>query len=503
MTNSATALTLPLLPEMSLAAVSAQEAPKADKYLNFLFITVDDMDASMPGFMGNRANITPNLDKLARASHRFVSTRSAVPICQPSREAMMTGMVPHRSGGTGFTPINGDIPTFTTILQDHGYFTAGIHKIQHMQPPGRFPWDFQRGGKDGNPLTWDDRNPVLIADHVEEAMAEARVKSKPFFINCNIVDPHRPFYGSPEAIKQDNGQTGSYKIPREIGPEEVMVPPYLEDLPEIRVELAQYYNSVQRMDIAIGNILAKLRRSPEAANTLILFSSDHGMPFPFAKSTCYNSGTLTPVLLSWPNMDDPKAFGALTSNIDLVPTVLDILGIDVPAGVDGKSWLPIIKGNTPEIREYNFTYVNTQYDGTNYPMRAIQDSRYIMIFSPWSDGATVMRRMDSMAGLTFKALAAAAPNNVAISARVKQYTQGVPLALYDLERDPGQRLNIIDRSDMHDRTNAMKKNLLDHMRETNDPQLKNFEIVLGNGRPVVRQNPKRYQHYDWIERPVV
>ncbi|GGC16480.1 heparan N-sulfatase [Novosphingobium endophyticum] len=502
MATSATALALPLLSEVAAAAGSDREAPTPARRLNFLFITADDMDASMPGFMGNRANITPNLDKLAQTSHRFVSTRSAVPICQPSREAMMTGMIPHRTGGIGFTPINGDVPTFTTILQDHGYFTAGIHKIQHMQPPGRFPWDFLRSGKDGNPLTWDDRNPVLIADHVEEAIAAARAQGKPFFINCNITDPHRPFYGSPEAIKQDNGQTGPYKIPREIGPEEVTVPPFLEDLPEVRVELAQYYNSVQRMDIAVGNILEKLSKSPEAANTLILFSSDHGMPFPFAKSTCLDSGTHTPVLIAWPEMGKAKSFDALTSNLDILPTVLDVLGIDTPDGVDGKSWLPIINGRTDSIRDYNFTYVATMYDGTNYPMRAIQDHRYLMMFSPWSDGNFSRGVIDSMHGLTFDAMVAAARDNPALSNRIKEYTHGVPLALYDLEQDAGQRINIIERQDMQVRVNEMKQGLLKHMRETKDPQLKNFELFLTGKAPVVAQRPKRYQHYDWIERRV-
>lgn len=505
--NSAAAMSLPGLTTKVAAAPSQkvsrpQQTDKTPKRFNFLFITADDMDWSMPGFMGNSVIITPNLDALAKRSHRFTSNRTVVPICQPAREAMMTGMLPHHSGGTGFTPINNDTPTFTTILQDQGYFTAGIHKLQHMQPPGCFPWDFQRGGMNGNPLTWDDRNPVLIADVVEEAMGAARTAGKPFYINCNITDPHRPFYGSPEAAKQDHNQTGDYKIPHEIKPEDVTIPPHLEDLPDVRIELAQYWNSVQRLDIAIGNILERLSKSPEADNTLIVFSSDHGMPFPFAKSTCYDSGTRVPVVMCWPGMSAPNSYDALTMNIDLLPTVLDILSVEIPSSVDGKSWMPLIDGSVNAFHEYSFTYMNTGYDGLSYPMRAIQDHRYLMIFSPWSDGHFALKKIDSMAGLTFKATARAGRSNRRIAARAHQYIFGTLLALYDLKTDPGERVNIVDRPDMRDRVSVMKRALLENMRSTNDPELSNFELYLRHVQPIVLQRPRRHQHYNWVEGPV-
>jgi N-sulfoglucosamine sulfohydrolase len=501
-TVAAAATALPLLAETAVAADLEPKEPKQANGWNFLLITADDMDGSMPGFMGNPVKITPNLDALAQGSHRFVATRTAAPICQPSREALMTGVIPHRSGGIGFTAIDSEIPTFTTVLQDHGYFTAGINKIQHMQPPGRFTWDWEAGGTNGDPLTWDDRNPVLMADRVEEAMSAARAQNKPFFISCNITDPHRPFYGSPEAAAQDDNQTGPYRIPHEILPEQVVIPPHLEDLPDIRKELAQYYNSVQRLDIAVGNVLAKLNASPEKDNTLVLFVSDHGMPFPFAKSTCYSSGTHTPALIKWPGMSAPRTFDALTSNIDILPTVLDLLGIDTPAGVDGTSWLPMINGKVTSIRDYTFTYMNTEYNGTNYAMRGIQDHRYLMIFTPWSDGKFTLKYTDSVTGLTYKALVAAAASDPTVAQRVKQYAYGIPLALYDLQKDPGQRVNIIDQPDMRARSVEMKRMLLEHMRETSDPQLKNFETFLRGGKPVVKQNERRYQHYGIVEVPV-
>lgn len=153
--------------------------------MNLLFITVDDMDASIPGFMGNRAGLTPNLDRLAARSHAFVRNRTVAPICMPARQAFMTGLVPHRSGGTGFIPIREGTPTLTTLLQAEGYFAAAIHKIDHMQPYSCFPWDYMQQGK--------DRHVLIQALGARVAIEEARAQNRPFFVQCNINDPHRPF----------------------------------------------------------------------------------------------------------------------------------------------------------------------------------------------------------------------------------------------------------------------------------------------------------------------
>ena len=194
----------------------------------------------------------------------------------------MSGLVPHRSGGSGFTPLRDGTPTLVSTLHAHGYFTAGIVKLPHMQPPSSFPWDFKVLGR--------DRNPLIYEQAVSEAIAEAKTAGKPFYVNCNVIDPHRPFYGSPEAAEMDHNQEGPYKVPREITPEEVLIPSILEDLPDIRRELAQYWNSTQRLDITIGKVLGVLKESGEYENTLILFTTDHGMSFPFSKATCLHAG---------------------------------------------------------------------------------------------------------------------------------------------------------------------------------------------------------------------
>ncbi len=374
----------------------------------------------------------------------------------------MTGRVPHRSGGLGFTPIHEGIPTLTTVLKARNYYTAAIHKTEHMQPPSCFPWDHMVVGM--------RRSPAEYEGAVRDEMERARALKRPFFINCNINDPHRPFYGSPGAAKMDDGETGPYKIAKELQAEDVEVPSFLENLPDIRKEFSQYCNSAQRMDVSIGKVLDVLRASPEADNTIVLFTADHGMPFPFSKATAYDNGTLTPVLLSWPGMGKPRAFEELTCNIDLLPTLLELMHVPALDGIDGRSWMPIVQGHPQQDREYVITHVNTLSSGAAYPVRAIQNKRYSLVFSPWSDG-TLRYQAESMIGLTYKAMARAAETDAKIAARVRQYILGIPLAFYDLESDPDQRVNLIDSVEHRKQIEAMQEFLLRSMERTSDPQM--------------------------------
>jgi N-sulfoglucosamine sulfohydrolase len=477
---------------LAAATASAKPAKSADrsapkKTYNLLFITLDDMNWSMPGFMGGKAGLTPNLDKLAARSMRFVNCRAAVPICQPSREAMMTGLLPQHSGATGFTPVYEGTPTLASILHDAGYFTASIHKIGHMLPLSCFPWDYFRPGK--------DRSPKEYETQVRISIDAAKAKGKPFFVCCNINDPHRPFYGSPEAAKIDNNQEGDYKIPHEIGSDEVTVPPFLEDLPDIRKELAQYSNSVQRLDISIGKIFKVVEDSGCAGNTIVFFSSDHGMPFPFAKATGYDSGSRTPALLYWPGMGRGRSFTELACNIDYLPTLLDLMGLPQPERIDGRSWMPLIKGAPWKDRDYVVTSVNSLSSGISYPTRTIQNMKFALVFSPWADGK-FKYSSESMFGLTFGAMVEAAKTNANIAARVEQLTVGTPLAFYDLEADPGQRVNLIASPKYQDKIKEMQTHLRRQMEQTGDPQLENFNILLAGGKPKVVQFPKIYRIED-------
>ena len=271
------------------AAVRSQPVANAgDRPLNLLYITADDMNWDSSGWMGSKLGATPALDHWPRKSHRFVHHHVSVPICMPLREAMMTGRVPHRSGGLGFVPIRPGTPDTGDDAQSAGYYTAVINKVAHMKPEAEFPWD--------DTFTGSGKKPPLLREHFETTLRKAAAAKKPFFINVNIQDPHRPFPGSQtrridedeEAARQrrrasesrgqapQSGQArrGKNRQPGEsvYRPEEVTVPAFLEDIPAVREEVAQYFNGVARFDVALAGILCVARRA-EATPTTRSFSS--------------------------------------------------------------------------------------------------------------------------------------------------------------------------------------------------------------------------------------
>jgi len=154
--------------------------------------------------------------------------------------------------------------------------------------------------------------------------------------------------------------------------------------------------------------------------------------------------------------------------------------------------MPLIRGEKVEQPEFQFTYVNQVSSGMAYPMRAIQDRRYALLFSPWADGKLKFR-IESMLGLTFPAMSKAAETDTAIAARVRQLVDGIPLAFYDVEADPGQRRNLIAKPRFKARVEHMKQRLLQEMQRTGDPELANYQRVLAGGRAIVPQDPARYR----------
>lgn len=473
---------------LCVPSVNGTQAAAADLRRNLLLITADDMNADSPGWMGNPLQATPALDAFAATAHRFRNHHVTVPICQPGRQAIMTGLVPHRSGGLGFNPINSGTVTLPALLQQRGWFTAVIDKHPHMKPDAEFPWDVKLSGS--------GKNPALMQQHMEQLLQQSTAAGKPFFINANITDPHRPFPGSAQSqSKQESKQGVNEKqskkaarqqvaeqfVERAFAAREVQVPEFLEELPAVRREVAMYYTAMARLDQTLNGILQALQASGRADNTIVVFLSDHGMSFPFSKASVYRNGTWSPVLLRYPGMPPAAVHEEFVSSVDLLPTLLDLLSVPHPQGLSGSSWLPLLDGKTQPQRDAVVTHVNSVSSGKNFPQRCIRTATASLMFHAWSDG-TAQFRVEAMSGLTWNALVAAAESNPQIAARVRQFQTGEPLMFFDLTADPSERHNLIADPAAAERIQQLGERLLQHMQQTQDPQTDAFRAAFAQWR---------------------
>ena len=446
--------------------------------LNVLFITVDDMNRDSVGVYGAKVpGTTPNIDQLASEGLRFEHAHVTVALCQPTRAVWMTGRYPHNSGALGFNEIRADVPTLPETLRQNGFYTGILSKIPHVVPSRENAFEYRRPREEMR----YGRSPYLYGRFVAEFLRDARRTDRPFFLMVNTDDPHRPFDTRKPPVERSLAEvdpgandkdwyTRDFPAPSRIyQPDEIVVPGFLPDLPDIREEIAMYYSSVRRADDVVGRVLDELEAAGFADNTLVMLKSDHGISVPFAKTNVWRHSTLTPWIVRWPGVIKPGRNDSehLVAGVDLAPTLLDILGIDAMQGMDGRSFLPVLKGKKQDGREFVYTQIDTLVTGASHTMRSIQGKRFGLIWNAWSDGTTTLDS-EPMKGLTWKAMVSAAESDPAVAARVKHFRYRVPLEFYDYARDPDALDNRIHDPEARDVIQAYALRLGEFMRSTGD-----------------------------------
>lgn len=316
-----------------LLALSAAAAPARP---NLILIIADDMAWDDCGAYGNKAVRTPNLDRFAREGMRFDRAFLTASSCSPSRSSMITGRYPH---STDAEQLHWPLPkaqvTFAEKLKAAGYWTAAVGKW-HLGNEVKDRFDVvHEAGAGGFQLQVDadGKAKKMIAEKDESGCAEwiptlqARPKDKPFFLWLAALDPHRDY--------QEKA------IPNPHKPADVIVPPYLPDAPDTRRDLALYYDEITRLDGFIGQVLAELEKQGVAENTVIVFLSDNGRPFPRCKTTLYDSGIKTPFLARWPGQVKPGSVcGSLVSSVDLARRFWNSLGFQFRQASRGRALFP-------------------------------------------------------------------------------------------------------------------------------------------------------------------
>ena len=439
----------------SISAASEDALNKPTKP-NILVLIADDAGMDF-GCYGNNGIKTPNIDELAASGLKIENAFLTASVCSPSRTSMITGQFAHTIGTEYLSSkIDASIKTIPEYLREQGYFT-GLMLKNHMEGRDgdrRFHWyDGGYGLYTKNPVEWER----TLADSFSTFLDLA--DDRPFFMWLGFIDPHRPYNDHPIEMVND--------------PKEVTVPPFLVDDEATRRDLADYYDEISRLDGHVGEIVALLKSRKQLENTLIVFVSDNGMPFPRAKITVYDAGIQTPLIFSWGDrIEAGRVFDkSLVSTIDLAPTLLDVAGIAKPAPMYGESLLPLLLGDTTSSREHIFA--EHHYKRSDYHLFTIRSATHKLIYTAGENAhqplGTTRAAYTSPSWLALKEKQKAQE----LTPAQQRFFEDprAQIELYDLAADPHELKNIADRPENQTIVRDLLERLQRWGRETNDPYL--------------------------------
>lgn len=439
----------------------AHGASPADRP-NVVLMIADDLAWDDVGAFGNPKVGTPNIDRLARDGLKFDRAFLTCSSCSPSRASIITGRYPHNTDAEELHwPLPADQITFVEKLKAKGYWTAAAGKW-HLgnAVKGRFnlvreadPSGFQLR-KGGTRLTTTAKGDAASGCDQWVPTLRDRPRDQPFFLWLASLDPHRDY------------EPGTLDPPHR--PEDVVVPAVLPDLPEVRNDLAMYYDEIGRLDRHVGAVLDELDRQGIADQTLVLFLSDNGRPFPRCKTTLYDDGIKTPLLARWPGRIKPGATsGSLVSSIDIAPTILELAGVAKPPTVQGVSFATILHDPTSSIREYIFA----EHNWHDYMARgrAVRSGRFKYIRNDDNQVANTPPA-DAVRSPTFQAMRRLRDEHRLPVELMSCFLKPRPVEeLYDLEADPHEWHNLA-ADPQHAETLATLRTALKTWATTTDDQ---------------------------------
>jgi N-sulfoglucosamine sulfohydrolase len=344
-------LVKPFLGALALATAVSCGNPQQEKkeQPNFIVFIADDAAWNDFGPYGNSLIKTPNINRLADEGLVFTNAFLTTSSCSPSRCSILTGRYPHNTGAPALhMPLPANQLLFAGELQKAGYYTAVAGKY-HIGPV-RAEFDTIYGSGPSGCEFW------------VEAL-QNRPMDKPFFMWLAAIDPHRDYFPN--------------TIPEPHKPEDVTVPPYLPDNDSTRKDLALYYDEISRMDNYIGQVMEELANQGVDENTVVVFMSDNGRPFPRAKTRLYDSGIKTPFIVRWPAKVQIGSTSSLISSIDIAPTFCELAGAGISETFQGVSFVPVLNDFSAETREF----IAAEHNWHDYQAheRAVRNDRYLYI----------------------------------------------------------------------------------------------------------------------------
>lgn len=444
----------------SLAAAAAfagcASAPEGRSRPNILFAISDDQSFAHTGASGDPVVRTPAFDRISAEGVRFEHAFCNSPSCTPSRGAILTGQECYRleEGVNLWSSLPAKFVTYPDLLEAAGYHIGFTRK-------GWSPGSLEAGGRSRNPAgpRYDDF----------QTFYEANPPGAPFCFWFGSSDPHR-------AYEKGSG------IASGLRPEDVVVPPFLPDDPEVRSDILDYYFEIERFDRELGEILSYLEERGQLENTIVIVTSDNGMPFPRAKADLYDYGARVPLAVRWPeSVPGGRVVTDFASLVDIAPTILEAAGIEIPEDMTGGSLLDLLKsgedGRVDSTRDHVILarerHTPWREGRVGYPMRAIRTDQYLYIrnIEPdrWPAGdPPILGEVDPSPTKDLMRARKDDPDfrryyEAAFSKRPGE-------ELYELGLDPGQMKNVASEAKHAEIKSALAAKLDQHLLATADPR---------------------------------
>lgn len=447
---------------------------------NVIVFFTDQQRWDTSGLHGNPLNITPNFDRLAKAGTHIDQSITCQPVCGPARSCLQTGLYATQTGvWKNHMPINRELPTLAQYFKGHGYQTGYIGKWHLGSTEGAVP-ENERGGYDywlaANLLEFvsdsydcvlydNDDNEVKLPGYRVDAMTDAAIryiddaykKDDPFFLFVSYLEPHHQNhlddYPPPEGYREE--YTGKW------------TPPDLQALGGSSGQhLGGYYGMVKRLDEALGRIQDTLISLGADKDTIILFTSDHGCHFKTRNSeykrSCHESSVRVPTMFSGPGFESGGRRKEVVSLVDLVPTLLESAGIEIPDTLSGRSLMPRLRGQNTPWEQEAFIQISESEIG-----RAIRTSRWKY--------SVVAKDVDDKTAGGDSGYAEAPGMNGMVAAGASSYEEA---CLYDLISDPYELQNLIDYTSHEEVAGILRDKLLAAMERA------------GEEKPEIRIIPK-------------
>ena len=423
---------------LTLATASVLGAAQSSALPNIALIIADDLAWDDIGPFGHPSLRTPNLDRLAREGMRFDSAFVTASSCSPSRSSLITGRYPHSTDAEQLHwPLPAEQVTLLEPLRAAGYWTGAAGKW-HLGEDAKRRFDkILEADPAGYMITAGKGKDVKISMQQHGDLQSGctdwvpllrdRPRERPFFVWLAALDPHRDYE---ENISD-----------RPTRPEAVVVPRHLPDTPALRREMALYYDEIERLDRYVGDVMAELEAQGVAGNTLLVFMSDNGRPFPRDKTSVFDGGIKTPLIVRWPGHVAPgTACARLVSSVDFAPGFLVAAGLNPEPTMQGVSFLPLLRDARSPIRHEIFAEQN--WHDYEHRSRAVRTENYKLIAHDYTD-APLTPGADAVRGVAYREM-----QRLKAAGELPPHQQQcfevprAPIELFDLRSDPGEFHNV-------------------------------------------------------------